>query len=372
MTEVCRIPHCIEKILGASHCGCAYIGGSLTVGVGASNTATTCWRALFTRYLYRTYHPVYHCQVSEIMGAIGAMESPVAAFTLNRNVLPCQPDLALVEFCVNDAGIADSTFVIKGMEGIVRQLLSSRGRCDVILLGHGNRQNTVDSSRHRRVADHYGLPFVDFQAYLLQVLQTRGLTWDDIDIEFEANDSTHLNDLGNQLCFEALRQAFEEQVALYKAGKRLPRRTSLPPPLVSDELQFTELIDPARGDPRVTLEGKWDLVDPSVVPWYFDHLLAGHPGDQLTLRFRGTAVALFGLMYHHGLKGEATLDGQDIPGAYLRHFIEFGKGTVLAHGLPLGEHTLELRVGQPVKRHHKLPDPRACLGYLGIACPPQR
>ncbi len=103
MSAACQIPHAVEKILAASHCGCAYIGGSLTVGVGASNVATRSWRALFTRHLYRAYHPIYQCQVSEIMGAVGAMESPVAAFTLTRNVLPCHPDLAFIEFCVNDA-----------------------------------------------------------------------------------------------------------------------------------------------------------------------------------------------------------------------------------------------------------------------------
>ena len=257
MDAHCQIPNVIEKVLASSHCGCAFLGGSLTVGVGASNVAETSWRALFTRYLYREFHPRYHCQVSEIMGAVGASESYVTVFTLERNVLPALPDLAFVEFCVNDSGAPDKTLVMKGMEGIVRQLRATPQRCEVILLGAARRGWAVDHALHRQVAEHYDLPFVDMQAYMRQTLEARGQSWDDVDIEFEQNDSCHLNDYGNQLCFEAMRQCFEEQMQLYQAGRRRERDVPLPAPLTSDEFQFTQLIDPARPDPRITLEGDW-------------------------------------------------------------------------------------------------------------------
>lgn len=370
MEARCQIPNCIEKIFAASHCGVAYLGGSLTVGVGASNTARTSWRARFTEYLYREYHPKYHNQVSEVMGAIGACESYVAAFTLDRNVMPATPDLAFLEFAVNDRSAPDESLVIKAMEGMVRRLLSQKSPCNVVILGSGSRERNIDHSRHRRVAEHYDIPFVDMQTFMFDRLAERGETWDAAAIEFETGDSFHLNDYGNQLCFEAMKAEFERQVGLFQAGQRKERRAPLPPPLVSDELQYTALVDPTKRSKDLVLEGEWANKDQGHVPWYFDNVLAGRPGARLTFRFTGTAVALFGLMYHNGLKLEAELDGKPVAGAYLRHFIEFGKGVVLAHGLPHGPHELKLTVADASSRHNKLADPVAQLAYIGVACKP--
>ncbi|MFW6045125.1 MAG: GDSL-type esterase/lipase family protein [Planctomycetota bacterium] len=374
MTEKCLIPRCIEKILSASHCNVAYIGGSLTVGVGASNVAETCWRRLFTRYLYQEYHTRYHCQVSEIMGAIGASESYASAFMVPRNVIPHKPDLALVEFCVNDAGAPDEELVLKGMEGIVRQLLTTDNNCDVMLLGTGSRpgaknadeEGRVDQSLHRQVAEHYQLPFVDMQDHLLQTIEERGETWDDVALEYEEKDPHHLNDRGQRISFEAIRNAFEQQVALFRAGEVKEPQTPLPDPMVSDELQHVEIFNPAKKKSGVELQGQWEEKQDELVPWYFDSLLMGSPGAELHFTFTGTAVAVWGLMYNNGLKVRATIDGEKVRGPYLRHFIEFGKGAVLAHGLPRGEHELHLTVDSPSRRHNKLEAPRAQIAYITV------
>ena len=370
MDKHCQIPNCIEKIHSASHCSVAYLGGSITVGVGASNVAKTSWRALFTEYLYQQYHRQYHCQVSEVMGAVGASESYVAVFTLPRNVLPAKPDLAFVEFAVNDRGAPDKALVIKGMEGIVRQLLGGKSRCNVVILGAGSREGNIDHTLHRQVAERYDVPFVDAQGYMVARLAERGQTWDDAALEFEEKDPWHLNDYGNRLFFEAMRDCFEEQVRLFTSGQRKERNAPLPPPLVGDEMTYVDMVDPAKKSKALSLDGEWTPKHKGHLPWYFDNLLVGRPGAKLTFTFTGTAVAIFGLMYNNGLKVEATLDGEAIAGPYLRHFIEFGKGMVLAHGLPNREHRLELTVGEASERHNKLDNPTAQIGYIGVAQPP--
>jgi hypothetical protein len=159
-------------------------------------------------------------------------------------------------------------------------------------------------------------------------------------------------------------------VRLFQVGRRRPRRTGLPDPMVSDELEFVKLVDPAKPGKSIVLEGDWKVKEGPQIPWYFDNLLMGKPGARLTFTFEGTAVALFGLMYNNGLKVEAELDGQPIAGCYLRHFIEFGKGTMLAHGLPSGKHELKLVVGEASRRHNKLNNPTAQIAFLGIAQKP--
>lgn len=369
MENHCRIPNVIEKIFAASHSAVAYIGGSLTVGVGASDVSRTSWRVLFVEYLYKKYHPTYHCQVSQVMGAVGACESYVGVFTLGRNVLPASPDLAFVEFCVNDRGAPDKDLVVKGMEGIIRQLVSSKNRCEVVLMGMGDRNGSIDHALHREIADHYDLPFIDVQGEIFKKLEERGEAWDSIALEFVDGDPYHLNDYGNQLVFESMRDCFEEQVVLFKEGKRRERFAALPNPKVSDEMQFTKLVDPSKKKSGVSLDGEWELKASGLVPWYYDNILVGRPGSTMTVPFLGTAVCVFGIMYNNGLKIEATLDGKEIAGPYYRHVIEFGKGFVLAHGLENREHVLKLTVGQPSKRHNKLENPTGQIAYIGIASP---
>jgi len=378
MNEPCRIFGTIERIRAASFVNVVYMGGSLTSAAGVGNAAVTSWRRLFTRHLYERYHPVYHCQPSEVMAGIGAMESYGAVFTIERNVRPNLPVLVFVEFSVNDRGAPDKDLVRKGIEGIIRQLKSCDTRPDVVLIGAACRPGSadtdsglVDHSIHREVAEHYGVPFVDVQEYILKTLAARGQSWDDISVVFENKDPLHLNDYGNRLWFECLREWFEDQWRLYDLNPTLRPDAALPAPLVSDELQYTKLVDPARRNKQIRLEGQWEKKDPGLVPWYLDHLLVGRPGDRLTFRFQGTAIGAICLVYGNGLKIEARLDGRDIAGPYTNFGIEFGKFFMLGHGLENAEHVLELEVGAPMSKQNKLEDPTAQIGYLTVATGPE-
>jgi hypothetical protein len=372
----CRIPATIERIRGASYVNLVYMGGSLTAAAGVGNSAVTSWRRRFTRYVYERCHRVYHCQPSEVMAAIGAMESYGAVFTIERNVKPHLPVLAFVEFCVNDRGTPDKTLVRKGVEGIVRQIKTCPTRPDVVLVGAGRRpaaagstEEPIDHALHREIADHYGLPFLDVHGYILKTLERRGQTWDDVSIAFETGDPVHLNDYGHELWFECLREWFEDEWQRFDLDPTAVPRGPLPPPLVSDEFQFTRLVNPARSAKSIQLSGSWQEKDPGLVPWYLDSLLVGRPGDRLTFAFTGTAVGALCLVHPNGLKIEARLDGKDVAGPFTNFGIEFGKFFMLAHGLPSGGHVLELEVGKPMARRNRLEDPTAEIGYLCVAGP---
>lgn len=373
MSVRCQISRTIERIRAASYVNVVYMGGSLTAAAGVGNAAVTSWRRLFTRYIYERYHRVYHCQPMEVMAGIGAMESYGAVFTMERNVKPNLPVLAFVEFCVNDWGAPDKNLVRKGIEGIIRQLKSCPTKPDVVLLGAGVRPGTfdtadglVDHTLHRELAEYYGLPFIDIQGSIHRALEQRGQSWDDVSIVFETGDNWHLNDYGNQLWFECLREWFEKQWQCYDHDPMAAAPFALPAPMVSDELAYTALVNPAKRNKAIVLEGGWEKKDQGMVPWYLDNLLVGRPGDKLTFTFTGTAIGAICLVYCNGLKLEARLDGRDVPGPYTNFGIEFGKFFMLDHGMPPGEHVLELEVAQPMTKKNKLEDPTAELGYLCV------
>jgi len=372
MAQACRIFRTIERIRAASYVNVVYMGGSLTSAAGVGNAAVTSWRRLFTRYIYERYHHTYHCQPMEVMAAVGAMESYGAVFTIERNVKPNLPVLAFVEFCVNDRGVPDRELVKKGVEGIVRQLKNCSTVPDVVFVGAGTRPGTgetdglIGHSPHREIADYYGLPFIDVQDYVHRTLEQRGQTWDDVSIVFENKDAVHLNDYGNALWFECLRDWFEDEWQRYDLAPTAAPDTALPPPITSDELQFTKLVDPSKRNKQIALEGSWEKKDPGEVPWYLDNLLVGRAGDKLTFTFTGTAIGALCLVYCNGLKIEAKLDGKEIAGPFTHFNIEFGKFFMLGHGMEEGEHVLELEVGKPMGKKNKLEDPTAQIGYLCV------
>ncbi|MFW6457091.1 MAG: hypothetical protein ACOC0A_02245, partial [Planctomycetota bacterium] len=129
---------------------------------------------------------------------------------------------------------------------------------------------------------------------------------------------------------------------------------------------------PCKKKTDVELKGEWHHKPDALVPWYFDNLLVGSPGARLRFTFECTACAVWGLMYNNGLKVQATLDGEKVRGPYFRHFIEFGKGAVLAHGLSNERHELELEVKAASQRHNKLDAPSAQIAYITVASPPKK
>jgi lysophospholipase L1-like esterase len=356
----------------AAFCPIAFIGGSLTVGCGASNTAVTSWRRLFMRYVYERIVSVYDTKVGEINAAIGAMKSVGSVFMLERNVLPKQPVLAFVEEIINDRPSPDKLLVRKSVEGIIRRLKSHPQNPDIVLLGAGVRpgkgdreDGLLDHSLHREIADHYGVAFLDIQSHILETLESRGQAYDAVTIGDW--DDLHVNDYGNHLWFECLRDWFEEQVGLYDKDPAARPDTALPEPHTSDELQYTKLIDPTRRNKSIRLEGGWEKGgDKVITQWYLDNVLVGRPGDKLTFTFEGTAIGTLSHVHNNGLKLEAKVDGEEVVGPFTNYLVDFGNFDMICHGMPYGEHVLELTVGEPMKRQNQLEDPTARVAYLGV------
>ena len=375
MNDPCRIPHFLSHLFGAGYCTVAYMGASITLSKGASNAAETSWRALFTKYLFREFGGKYHCRLGDVVAAIGGCASYAATFTVPRNVLSSEPALTFVEFALNDHGVTDKELAAKGIEGIIRQLLMAKKPTDVIIVASGNnRDNLVDGKRpdpvdlslHRSMADHYGLPFVDAQGYIDSRLDEKGVTW-----SYAYDDGAHLNDIGQQWYCDAIQEVFEEQIRQYEAGNIASPREAVPAPLASDELQYFEVIDASKKHPALVLEGQWDKKPDGLFPWYFDNLLMGQPGAKMKLSFTGTAVAVWTMLQPNGLKVDVLLDGKEERGLYLKMAGCFaGFGFVVAHGLPHGEHVLELTVAKASKRHNKLDNPTADIAYFGVAAKP--
>ena len=371
-----QIPRTAARLLGGDRLNVAYIGGSVTQATGASDTTETSWRALFQKYLYQRYHRKYFCHIGSMVSGIGSCNSPVMAFLIGRHILPNEPMLAFVEFCINDAHVLDKELVKKGIEGMVRQLVTAKKGCDVVFLRAGcsprsktadGNVSTIPDGLHRQIAEYYDLPLIDLQGFTNEYLAEKGERWDDVIPPVNAReDLYHLNDYGNSIYFDAIRETFEKHMALFRQKKHRDPFAPIPEPLFSDELQYVRLLDPSIKNRSIELEGEWHPKPRELVPWYTDNLLVGQPGAKMTVVFQGTSVMVWALCYNNGLKVQALLNGEKISGPFLKYPTEFCRGFVLAHGMPHREHVLELTVGQPGRRQNRLENPTAQIGAVGI------
>lgn len=368
MSATCQAIASLRHIRSGQFLPVAFVGGSLTVGSGSSNVAVTSWRRLFMRYLHEQLEPTYHCKIGEVMLGIGAMRSFGMSFMLPRYVPSKRPALAFVEFCVNDRRTPSRDLVRKGIEGVIRQLRGLPSNPDVVVLGAATRHETRDHQLtedaraiHKEAAEHYGVTYLDLDSYIHEKLTQRGQTWDAIGV-----DNYHLNDYGNRLWFECVREWFERQIFLYDQDPTAAATAELPPALFSDELAHTKLVDPTRTNKGIELEGRWEKAGDVCLPWYMDSVLVGRPGDTLTYTFSGTGIGMLSGVHANGLKIEAVLDGKEIVGPYTNWLVDFGNYEVLAHGLGEGEHVLRLEVGSP-QRGKNVEDPTVRIGYFGVA-----
>jgi len=365
----CQIAKTVYTMQAGFYVNVAFAGGSLTVAIGASNTAHTSWRRLFMRYLRDVYLPEYRFQISEIYGSMGGLMSVGQAFALKRLTLSHDPTIVFFEEVWNDfTANPDRMLVRKAVEGCIRQIKSSKTTPDCALIGVGCKKGagdlpdgTLDHSLHRELAEHYKIPFVDLHTYTNETIQRRGQKWENI-----AFDACHLNDYGQQMWYEALRDWFDRQVKLYEVEPSKYETPDLPPPLYSDEFQHVRNVNPSKENPAIELKGSWDRVDEVDVPWYFEDIIRGRTGDTLRFTFTGTAVGMFCQTYNNGLKIEAVLDGKEIAGPFTNYPVEFGTFHILGHGMEYGEHVLELTVGRKMKNRNRLEDPTARIAYLCV------
>lgn len=158
----------------------AYIGGSVTVGAGASNASLTSWRAL-TRDWFKENYP--DAEITEVNAGIGGTGSRLAAYRVAADVLAHDPDLVFVEFAINDAYFAEAPksasdttannegTTAKYYESLIRQIRETLPNADIIALfttdkGQSKSVMFKQAEVQNEIAAHYGITSIDMGRYL--------------------------------------------------------------------------------------------------------------------------------------------------------------------------------------------------------------
>jgi hypothetical protein len=277
----------------------AYLGGSITEAAG--------WRVLSLEWL-REQNPAI--RVEEINASISGTNSAFGAFRLGREVIEKKPDLLFVEFVMND-GSTDPQRTTRAMEGIVRQMWKSSPTtdiCFVYTIGKstlpfyqgGSRPPAVEAME--KVADHYGVPSIDFGPAIAEMEKSGDLTFTaplpstpaaDGKIIFSGDGVHPYVETGHPLYLAAIQRSWPALSAA--AGSAGPHQ--LPAPLDPAAWQQAALI-PMKDLAR---QGNWRELATDVPPmksagtraplmWYGEK-----PGDVIEFSFTGTCFGLYAL-----------------------------------------------------------------------------
>lgn len=165
----------------------AYLGGSVTVGSGASDANTKSWRALVGQWFVDNFGPEssYGKNVTNVHAAIGATGSYFGAYRVFQDAKlgsDNPPDVLFVEFGINDIydGISQVE-VATYYESIIRQAYAANPKMNVIpvftmdltlavnFVNNGDEGSPYFTTQ-RTIAEYYGLPQVNVGRALINVI----------------------------------------------------------------------------------------------------------------------------------------------------------------------------------------------------------
>lgn len=362
-----------DKLRAGAPVTIAYLGGSITAGDGASSPDRTSFRALVTEWLRKNYPK---SEITELNAAINSTGvsggSLYGSLRARRDVVAYKPDLVFVEFAVNDTNEIEIS-AQKAVEGLLRQLLIVAQPPEVVMLYATSYKRGVRAEWHEAVAAHYQLPSINLQDQVWAMIDegkvklaefwpgaSRGSApW---------KDGVTPSDAGHKLYADLIISFLAEQQKL--TATPIPR--NLPPPLISDEMNYGEFkaiveIKPQRGSARERganwrVEPNNDRALPSEL------LVSDRPGAQVEYYFDG---AVIGVSYRTGPDGgtiECLIDGRPAP-APLTRIDTYSRtpqlgARIVASGLSPGEHKLTIRVLS--EKNQRSSGNNVRLGYLLI------
>lgn len=325
----------------------AYFGGTISSGAGDGTKGT--YRTLITDHLRKRYP---QAKIREINASVPNTGSLYGSMRARRDVIAHKPDLVFIEFAVDDA--SEKEHVVKrAIEGVIRQFLTVSQPPELVLLYATSAARNSCVDWHETIASYYRLPSINLQEHVWSLIDAGKLTpssfWKDGILPLDA---------GNKIYAEAIISYLADQENVTPSG--LYR--AIPPPLLSDELTYGELIPFAQleHDAGWKTETRNDRVLPSPL------LTSDKAGAQIETYFEGTVVGIALRMGPDAGTIECLIDGRPAPAPLDRidaydttHHIAT---RIIAGGLGPGEHKLTLRISG--EKNAKSSGNNVRLGYL--------
>ena len=318
-----------------------FLGGSVTCGCNA-----TAYERAWASLVYSGISGLLPEGSRMVNASLSGTGSFLAAMRLGEHVLPHKPDIAFIEYSINDYfNNADNhELIVSSLDYIVRKLSEVNPNVVIFFVYTTTRGHNVAEIYHP-VAEHYGIREFDLQTPMLAEIGS-GHDWDEY-----FTDPAHPNDAGHKFYADIiLRGLLAEPALLTTPVRRAEALAKLP---LSDPH-----IVPAAPDTVVSHDGfTYGLVSDDLSCKHLPELAVDHayysrtPGAQLVFKFSGTSFGLYHRLSQSCGICELSIDGE--PAGEYSFFHDYGPeyqgpGEFLCFaqksGLAPGEHTATITV----------------------------
>ena len=359
--DLTRIRECMRRADEGGELTIAFFGGSITQGCAASVHEKTYSYRVF-EWWKRTFPKA---EFRYVNAGIGGTTSHFGAARIVPDLLMYQPDLAVIDFSVND--------------GILRRILEWKSKPAVLVLNHVFYDTGENAQQyHNAAADWYHVPHVSMRDTLYRKVEAGEYAMEEL-----TGDALHPNDQGHELVAEEIiaffRQVWEEtraregnvqKEAAQEAGLRREdvqkeaaqkaglqeadaqkEDSPLPPPMTENAYEFASRltireISPELAGFRADTEEKTGHLDLFKNGW-----IGKRPGDKIRFQVTASCIAL---QYRKSvskpaLRAKLVLDGNHGEARILDGNFEEDWGDclylepILHHG-DHGKHSIELEI----------------------------
>ncbi len=354
--DLTRIRECMRRADEGGELTIAFFGGSITQGCAASVHEKTYSYRVF-EWWKRTFPKA---EFRYVNAGIGGTTSHFGVARIVPDLLMYQPDLAVIDFSVNDG--ADDFFQ-ETYEGILRRILEWKSKPAVLVLNHVFYDTGKNAQQyHNAAADWYHVPHVSMRDTLYRKVEAGEYAMEEL-----TGDALHPNDRGHELVAEEIiaffRKVWEEtqareggvQKAAQKAGLQeadaQKEDSPLPPPMTENAYEFASRltireISPELAGFRADTEEKTGHLDLFKNGW-----IGKRPGDKIRFQVTASCIAL---QYRKSvskpaLRAKLVLDGNHGEARILDGNFEEDWGDclylepILHHG-DHGKHSIELEI----------------------------
>lgn len=323
-----RLQRVLRKAQAGEPVTLGLIGGSITHGSGASDRLRTSYAALLGNW-WKLQFP--DSELTVLNAGVGATGSHYGLHRTERDLFPYEPDLVIVEFCVND-GMNERSG--RTYEGLMRQILRQGWDPAVIAFTVFGNENHLGQPHvwHEVAARHYDVPIVSARHAVSPEMLTG-----EMEIKDYLADNIHPTDAGHRMLSATLAHYIHTELQkLPKEGKKGDIEP-IPDPLFTDRYDYGRII-PATNlnvtdtDGYVRYLGKW---------W------GGFPGDSMTFRIECSGSLALGFVrssadYTQAVEVQLNDREPILIDAFWEH--PFSKEThrEIASNLPAGTHIVTL------------------------------
>ena len=188
-----RLNKAIKKAEAGEQLTIGFIGGSITMGTGASSQ-DLCYASLVADWWKDTFQTE---EINYINAGIGATTSEFACARADEDLLSYKPDVVFVEFSVNDSS---TPLYQETYESLLRKVLQSDSKPAVIVLNMVQYDNGINAqSIHNQIAAHYDLPVISMKDSIFEEILYGRLTASQV-----SADNIHPNDTGHAMIAEII------------------------------------------------------------------------------------------------------------------------------------------------------------------------